>query len=180
MANIEYKDMNEEDARKYFEKLYQAFKRFINNDKNMYDYNLHFDWSNVENRHIENMFNDFDENECDYYFIDNKNDNEMYTLDMSHDIDDFGYNYVYFMSKYKDIYDNLYCCDMSVYRRYFEYDDIYSSIMFLYDKKEGKVVEILNLEFLNPTINNKKTISHVEDEKILEKIKTYQNKYKNR
>ena len=175
MTSVECKELNEEEAKKYFEKLYQVFKRFINKDKDMYDYNLHFDWSNIEKRHKENMLNDFDEDERDYYFIDNKSNKEMYALDMSHDIDNFGYNKAYFKKKYKDIYDNLYCCDISVYREHFEYDDIYSSIMFLYDKEAGKVVEVLDINFMNPRINNMKTIRRVKDEKVLEMIKTYQN-----
>lgn len=169
MKNVEFKEMSEEKAIEYFEKLYPVFKRFISGDKKIFEYGFHFDWKNIENRHYENLANDFDEDECDYYFID-KNTCEKYSLDISHDIDNFGYSDIFFRINYKEQYDDLYCCCMSAYKKYFNYKDMYLSIIFLYNKKEAKLVEILDISFYNPKINNTQTISRMDDEIVLEKI----------
>ncbi len=170
MRKIEYSNMKEEDAIKYFESLYKSFKRVINNDEKVFEYGFHFDWNNIEKRHTENLNNEFDEDERDYYFIDKNNKCEKYTLDISHDIDNFGYNDEYYKLNYKDIYDNLYCCSICAYRKYYEYDDIYLEFTFIYDKKEDKLVDILELNFVNPLISNTKKISHVTDRKVFQKI----------
>ena len=154
---INYLELREEDAKKYFEKSYGLFRRVINKDESIYDYNLHFDWSIVEKRHRDAICNDYNEN--DFYFIDNK---EKYGLDISHDIDNFGYNADFFRFKYEDIYDDLYCCTVYTYRNYFEYDDMRSEVTFLYDRKNDKVVEILDISRYGLATNDKKTIRTID------------------
>lgn len=162
---INYLKMTEEDAKKYFQKAYELFRCVINKDKSIFDYNFHFDWSIVEKRHNDSMCNSYNEN--DFYFVDN---GEKYALDISHNIDDFGYNADLFRYCYKDIYDDLYCCTVYTYRNYFEYDEKIIEVIFLYDKKNDKVVEVLDISRYSPAKFDKKNIRTVKDSEVLKKI----------
>ena len=71
----------------------------------------------------------------DYYF---KYNNRYYTLDMSSDIEDFGY-----IIDNPD--NNLVCCELREFNEYIECTDTKKEITFIYDKEKNKVTDILNI-----------------------------------
>ena len=162
---INYLNMSPVDAKKYFRRAYILFKKVIDKDKNLYDYNLRFDWDSVEEIHEYNAKNEFNCN--DFYFISGE---ESYSLDISHDIDNFGYNADYFKSKYADVYDDLYCCVICTYRNYYEYESMITQVIFLYDRKNDRVVEALDISHFSRVVSNNQHIRKIEDEKVLKKL----------
>ena len=165
ILDIKHLDLNEEKAKEIFSKSYEVFKNVINNKKGIEDYGIHFDWETVEDVHQKNMSTDTEES--DFYFTYN---GELYSLDISHKIEDFGYNSVYFYDKYRDIYKDLYCCAIYNYRKYFEYGDLKTEIIFLYDKRHKRIVEILEIVRHGLEIDNKKFIREVRYDKVLKRL----------
>ena len=167
---INYEEMSGNDAKKYFREAYRLFGRAINNNECLYNYNLPFSWGIVEERHKDNVCNE-DEG-CDFYFIDftDRDNVKSFSLDISHDIEGFGYDSQAFRRLYGDIYDDLYCCEVCTYRDCFDYDNRLNEVIFLYDKKNNRVVEVLSVLFNSIIIGNRKTIRRVEDVKVLKRI----------
>ena len=79
--------------------------------------------------------NSDDINLFDYYF---KYNNRYYTIDMSTDIENFGY-----IIDNPD--NNLVCCELREYNEYIECADTRKSITFIYDKEKNKVSDILSI-----------------------------------
>ncbi len=157
-------NLNEDKARELFTQSYELFKGVINKEEGIYDYDRHFDWNTLEEVHEDHMNSGTDDS--DYYF---KYNEVLYTLDISHNIEDFGYNSLYFQEKYGKSYEDLYCCVIYSYRQYYEYDDVKTEVVFLYNKKLNKIVEILEVCHHSLKIDDKKTIRSA-NYKVLDEI----------
>lgn len=101
----------------------------------------------------------------DYYF---KYSDYYYTLNMSYDFEFFGYAKEYFEETYEDL-ENLVCCQLFEFNKYIEDNDIYSSVIFVYNIKTKKIIEVLHINYYE-NINDKNNMYCLSDEKILKKI----------
>ena len=129
--------MNSEvNERKTYFKLKEIFKRITNNNK-IYDYNHHFNLDEVDDNHVKVSSERLDYlfEISDYYFI---IDGVFYTLDMSHNPDDFGLGDYY---KYND---NIYYCQLCSYVNNF--DNLKSSMLFMYDRLNDKIIESIEIK----------------------------------
>ena len=165
MSKINYSSLRTRDALITLNRSVSIFKKIIEKGKSLSRFDIPFSWEVAEERHVKAASADhFD---CGFCYADRR---KLFSLDLSKDIDSFGYNEEYFNNKYGSRMSNIWCCVVNEYEYYYEYDRIISEVVFLYDKETNEIVEILDLERRKTINKEEKDITRVSSIKRLEKI----------
>lgn len=158
---IKHKELNEEDAVRYFEELYKAFIYFLSNNDVLTDDKFrenHFDTLKERS----NIDPDVDECPLDYYFeyLDKK-----YSLDIYDDYESCNFDPDYF-----DFSEDIVICELYQEREYYGDTTPRLSVTFAYDKKAKKCVELISLcrnsfANINPIV-----VRSIEDEQAFGRV----------
>ncbi len=164
MENIKFRSLGPKDALKTFQRNIKLFQGVMNKDETIKGIES-FKLNEAEKRHVEAASADI--YLCPFEF---KKGKTRFSLDMSKDIESFGYNMGYFFNAYRDRINNIWCCEICTYRDDYSFDEIISESVFLYDESNGEVVEILELSKRRLDYYDDGTIRKVREPKKLENI----------
>lgn len=158
---IKYKELNEEDAVKYFEELYKAFKCFLSNNDVFTDDKFrknHFETLKERS----NIDPDIDECPLDYYF---EYLGKKYSLDIYDDYESCNFDPDYF-----DFSEDIVICELYQEREYYGDTTPRLSVTFAFDKKTKKCVELISLCRNSFTNINPIVVRTIEDEETFSRV----------
>jgi len=164
MTDIKYRSLGPKDALKTFGRNIKLFQSVMNKDETIKGIES-FKLNEAERRHVGAASTDI--YLCAFEF---KKGRTRFSLDMSKDIESFGYNGEFFVNYYKNRIDNIWCCQICTYRDDYSFDEIISESVFLYDEKTKEVVEILELSKRGLDYYDDGTIRQVREPKKLEMV----------
>lgn len=160
-------ELNATETKKNFELMRGIFKRIVNNNRvNNLTHPLDFNTCHLNHIRKNIIYAKTGERPYDYLFI---IDGKFYGLDISLDAEELGYDDEYVYQKYTELYDNLCCASLVQFNKDVTENDSNIRLSFIYDMKNKKIVEVLDL-FKYSHLNNE-TLFKKGNQRLLKMIK---------